>query len=86
MPTFSHDGKTVIYTSTSGSTDGRPMSAPADLFVVPFGARKGGVATPLAGAADPAYNEYYPALSSDDAFVAFNRIPQGQDAYNSGDD
>jgi hypothetical protein len=82
MPTFSHDGKTVIYTSTSGSTDGRPMSAPADLFVVPFGARKGGVATPLAGAADPAYNEYYPALSSDDAFVAFNRIPQGQDTYN----
>lgn len=82
MPSFSHDGKSIVYTSTSGSADGRPTSAPTDLFVVPFADRKGGAATPIQGAADPAYNEYYPALSSDDAFIAFNRIPQGQSTYD----
>ena len=82
MPSFSHDGKTVVYTSTSGSGDGRPTSAPTDVFVVPYADRKGGVATPVAGAADPAFNEYYPTLSSDDAFIAFNRIPQGQSTYD----
>lgn len=82
MPSFSHDGKSIVYTSTSGSTDGRPTSAPTDIFVVPFGDRKGGAAAPIQGAADPAYNEYYPSLSPDDAFIAFNRIPQGQSTYD----
>lgn len=82
MPTWSHDGKTVVYTSTSGSGDGRPTTSPTDLFVVPFADRKGGAAAPLQGAADPAFSEYYPALSSDDKLVAFNRIPAGQDTYN----
>jgi hypothetical protein len=82
MPTWSHDGTTIVYTSTSGSGDGRPTSAPTDLFVVPFAGGKGGAAIPLAGAADPAFSEYYPALSSDDKLVAFNRIAAGQDTYN----
>lgn len=82
MPSFSHDGKTIVYTSTNGSGDGRPTSAPTDLFVVPYNDRKGGAATPIKGAADAAYSEYYPALSSDDAFVAFNRINQGVSAYD----
>jgi hypothetical protein len=82
MPAWSHDGKTVVYTSTSKSGDGRPTDAPTDLFVVPYAGGKGGAATPLPGAADPAFSEYYPALSSDDTFVAFNRIAAGQDTYN----
>jgi WD40-like Beta Propeller Repeat len=82
MPSFSHDGKTVVYTSTSGSADGRPTGSPTDVFVVPYADRKGGAATPIQGAADPAFNEYYPTLSSDDAFIAFNRIPDGQNTYD----
>jgi hypothetical protein len=82
MPSWSHDGKTIVYTSTNGSDDGRPTTAPTDIFLVPFADKKGGAATPLSGAADSTFSEYYPALSPDDAFVAFNRIPQGQDTYN----
>src|SRR5262249_37977792 len=33
--------------------------------------------TPVAGASDAAYAEYYPSLSADDRLIAFNRIPQG---------
>jgi len=48
---------------------------------VPFNDRAGGDAKPLPGAADAAFNEYYPACSPDDQLVAFNRIGDGQDMY-----
>lgn len=82
MPTWSHDGQSIVYISTNDSADGRPAGGDTDLFVVPYGSRKGGAATPLAGAADPAFNEYYPAFSPDDRFVAFNRINKGENTYN----
>jgi hypothetical protein len=82
MPSWSHDGQTVLYTSTNGSTDGRPTGDPTDLYTVPFGARQGGAAAPVAGAAEATYNEYYPAFSSDDQLIAFNRIGAGVSTYN----
>jgi WD40-like Beta Propeller Repeat len=82
MPAWSHDGNTVVYTSTDEAIDGRPSVAQTDLFTVPYAAKKGGAAKGIPGASDPAYNEYYPALSPDDKLVAFNRVPAGKDTYN----
>jgi len=75
-PSFSHDGTTVVYTSTNANQDGRLGVGTADLYTVPFGDRAGGTATPVAGASDPSYAEYYPAYSHDDALIAFNRLTQ----------
>jgi len=76
-PAWSHDGKTIIYTSVSGSTDTgvRVLSGLGKLYSVPYGDRKGGAATALPGGGDPAFHAYYPAFSPDDHFVAFTRAP-----------
>jgi hypothetical protein len=79
---FSHDGKSVLYFSApgigAGLIDGAGQS---DLFIVPYGDRKGGTATKLY--ADATWSSYYPQFSSDDALVAFNRVPRGQSSYNN---
>ena len=41
---------------------------------VPFNDGRGGAAAPLAGAADPMFEEYYPAFSPDDQLVAYTRV------------
>lgn len=84
LPTWSHDGKKIVYISTDGSHDGYPAGGDTDLFSVPYGEKKGGAAAPVAGAADPAQNEYYPAFSPDDRFIAFNRVNKGQTTYSQG--
>jgi hypothetical protein len=50
--------------------------------VVPYGDRQGGTATPVAGASEPQYNEFYPSFAPDDQLIAFNRAPSGQSSYN----
>ncbi|APR87271.1 Hypothetical protein A7982_12620 [Minicystis rosea] len=82
MPNFSHDGQTVLYISTNGSTDGRPTNSDSDLYTIPYANRAGGAAKPVDGAADPAYNEYYPAYAPDDALIAYNRVGAGQNTYD----
>jgi WD40-like Beta Propeller Repeat len=84
-PTFSHDGKTIVYVSTSSIVDGRAAAGPADLYQVPYAARAGGAATPVVGAATSDYTEYYPAFSPDDAFVAFTRIAGNGNVYSNTD-
>ncbi len=77
-PSWTHDGTEIAYVSTDlTSSDGHPdwRSNVADIMVVPYAGRAGGDATPLAGASDPDFLEYYPEYSSDDAFVAFTRAP-----------
>lgn len=81
LPSFSHDGNAVLHVSTNAGKDGRLAAGKADLYTVPFNDRAGGDAKPLPGAADAAFNEYYPACSPDDQLVAFNRIGDGQDMY-----
>ncbi len=83
VPSWSHDGEHVVYTSAAGVTDGRPEHGPMDLRVIPYADGAGGPSEKLAGAADDAYNEYYPAYSPDDAFVAFTRVPDAQATYNA---
>jgi hypothetical protein len=80
-PVFSADGMTLLYASTAGNQDGRLAKGATDLFTVPFNGGMGGDARPLAGAADPASEEYYPAYSPDDRYVVYNRVAAGQDMY-----
>jgi hypothetical protein len=71
---FSHDGKTIVYTSSTSVDSG--MNGPDGLiYTVPFNGGMGGAATPLPGASDSNYIQYYPVFSVDDQFVAMNRVP-----------
>lgn len=81
-PTWSHDGKTVVYVSTDAQFTGRLDEGWADLHSIPYSDRQGGPSTPIPGASDPALSEYYPAFSPDDALLAFNRVPNGNNMYN----
>jgi hypothetical protein len=91
-PSWSHNvnGQTdyIAYSSTNaGTKDGRmdcttSTSCSSDVYVVPYAARAGGAAKPLAGAADPQYNEYYPTWSPDDRLIAYNRVPMGTGMYD----
>jgi hypothetical protein len=81
-PAFRHDGTGIAYVSTNSITVGRQAAGPSDLYVVPYVGGAGGPATPVTGAADPNYTEYYPAFSPDDAFIAFTRIAGSGNVYS----
>lgn len=81
-PVWSHDGRSIVYVSTQSAQSGVSVSD-GDLRMVPYNNRTGGTATPVAGASDPSFNEFYPSFSSDDVFVAFSRLPNGQNSYNN---
>jgi hypothetical protein len=96
-PAWSHDGNTIAYVSTNRVCDGRlgagcdddasyngttdPGSV-ADLYEVPYAGGAGGSATPLSGASDPMFQEYYPSFSPGDEWVVFNRIPNDDNMYD----
>ncbi len=80
---FSHDGLTIAYASASNVTSGVTVYAGADIYTVPFNNRQGGTATVVNGANDLAYDECYPSFSSDDALLAFGRVPTPQNSYNN---
>ncbi len=85
---WSHDGKTIAYVSTTVISSGVANSA-GDIYTVPYNDRQGGAATPLPGASSPAFNEFYPSWSADDALLAFSRVPDtgnstsGWTSYNN---
>jgi hypothetical protein len=93
-PAWSHDGTTVVYTSTNRICTGRlgnctsQYNSPQDpgsraaLFTVPYAGGAGGTATPVAGASDPSLQEYYPSFSPDDHWIVFNRIPNDDNLYD----
>jgi hypothetical protein len=79
----------IAYTSTDvGTKDGRMDTGSGDIYVVPYTSQgpglggAGGAATPLAGASNPNFNEYYPAWAPDDGLIAYNRVPSGYSMYN----
>jgi hypothetical protein len=81
-PAWSHDGARVVYASTQGGNlDGALFRGATDLYNVPFNDGKGGPAKAVPGASEPAFEEYYPAFSPDDALVAYNRVPSGELMY-----
>ena len=83
MPDWSHDGQSIVYTSTDAPQDGRIGTAKqVDIYEVPFAQGAGGESKPIAGAAEPDFFEYYPDYSPDDALIAFNRVPK----FDTGSD
>ena len=54
----------------------------ADLYAVPYNSRKGGTAAKIPGASDPNVEEYYPAYSPDDAWLAYDTAPSGSTMYS----
>jgi hypothetical protein len=82
FPTWSHDGNTIVYSSTNGGCmDGRLEKGATDLYSVPYNGGKGGDAKPLPGASDKSYEEYYAAYSPDDQMVIFDRVPSSEIMY-----
>ncbi|HEX7669974.1 MAG TPA: hypothetical protein VF395_10335 [Polyangiaceae bacterium] len=77
VPDWNNKGDTIVYTSTDKTPDGHPdyTATRADVYTVPYNGGKGGAVTPLSGASDPNFLEYYPAYSGDDQLIAFNRAP-----------
>ncbi len=82
-PSWSHDGNTIAYVSTNANQDGRLADGEADVYLVPYGNKAGGTATPLQGAADQGPREYYPTWSPDDAIIAFDKAASGSMYNNS---
>ena len=81
-PQWSHDGTFVLYATGTGTDDGGIISK-GDLYRVPYAAGLGGTATPIAGASDAAWNEYYPSLSPDDRQIAYARAPAAEDSFHN---
>ena len=91
FPSWSHDGKTIVYASTAcpspgqvngcGTQDGRLSRGKTDLYEIPYADKLVGAATAVGGAATTAMEEYYPAYSPDDRMIAFTAVPSGQEMY-----
>jgi hypothetical protein len=82
-PAWTHDGATIVYSSlpADGIATGRPNVGPMDLYAVPYNGGAGGDAVPVPGAAEPDVQEIYPAISPDDAFIAFDSASGSGSAY-----
>jgi len=97
-PSWSHDGTTIAYVSTNKFCTGRlgagcngdrnPYMGHADpgstasIYTVPYAGGAGGTATPLPGASSASVQQYYPAFSPDDDWIAFDICPTGLNLYN----
>lgn len=76
-PSFNPAGDTLAYVATDFSPNGYPdaLATAADVRVVAYNDRAGGVSQPLRGASAPGYLEYEPAFSPDGKLIAFTRAP-----------
>jgi hypothetical protein len=77
---FAHTSDMLLYVSAPTVASGISVTA-GDLMTVPYNNRAGGTPTAIPGANTTTYNEYYPTMSPDDKYVAFNRVPTGQSSY-----
>jgi hypothetical protein len=83
-PAWNHAGDTIAYVSTDYDSDGRiGIGGACALYTVPYNDRKGGAATPVAGASSTDVLQYYPAFSADDSLLAYNVGATGSDPYNN---
>jgi hypothetical protein len=81
-PFVSHDGQHIVYASAPTANPSGILTS-GDLYMVDYGNRAGGTAQPVDGAATKDWSEFYPALSPDDAIIAYTRLPDGQNSYNN---
>ncbi len=84
-PSFNRDGSRVVYASDPSGDNGAVVGVGADIYVVPWGARAGGVARPLEGASEPGWIEYGPRFSPGDALVAFVRVHEAGASFDIAD-
>ncbi len=84
-PTWSHDGKSIVYVSTNVELTGRLDNGIGQLWSVPYNNRKGGNAAALPGASDASQENYYPVFSPDDSMLAFCRAPANTSMYDNPD-
>lgn len=82
-PAFSHSGQSIAYTSAASLFSGVTAASSGDLRVIPYANRAGGTSTPVAGASEPQWNEFYPNYSPDDSLLAFTRAPAAESSYNN---
>jgi hypothetical protein len=92
FPSFSHNGTSVLYSSTHAALSGRlerndganmrsNKAGSTDLYTVPFNGGLGGKVAPVDGAATKDFEEYLGAYSPDDNLIAFTRVPAGERMY-----
>jgi hypothetical protein len=76
-------GATGDPTTSATTQNSNPQRSPGltNLYTVLFNNGVGGVASPVTGAATPDNEEYYPAYSPDDNYVAFTRVAAGQTMF-----
>jgi hypothetical protein len=73
----------IVYTGTSNVKSGRLGSGTAHLYQVAYSKTATQKPTPIPGdGSDPSYAQYYGTLSSDDAYIVFDRIPAATAAAN----
>ena len=82
-PAFSHSGQSITYTSSAALSSGVNSNSSGDLRTIPYASRAGGASTPVTGASDPQWNEFYPSYSPDDSMLAFTRGPAAESSYNN---
>ena len=78
-PSFNPAGDTLAYVATDYSPDSYPsaLATKADIRLVPYNSRTGGVSQPLVGASEPNAFEYEPSFSADGKLIAFSRAATG---------
>ena len=84
FPTWSNDGNTIVYSSSSGATadqDGRLNVGTTDLYSVQYNNKAGGAATPVPGASSSSLEEYYASFAPDDSMIAYTAVPAGGVMY-----
>lgn len=77
---FAHTSDTVLYVASPSAVNLGVTVTDGDIKTVPFNNRAGGTPITVVATGD---NEYYPAFSPDDHYIAFNRVPGGTSSYNS---
>lgn len=85
LASFSNDGKTVVYVSTTQANSDGTILPNGSIYTVPYNDRAGGAAVPVPGANDPTKKQFYPSFSPDDKFIVYNRSTSGTSSYEDPD-
>jgi len=82
-PSWRHDGSAIAYVSSDSAGEAVVANGSMDIYTVPYNNHQGGAVTPLTGASDANYHEFYPEYSPDDTMLAFNRTDNtAPNSYN----
>lgn len=83
FPSWSKDGSTVVYASSSNVGNGFAATVATSLYTVPFNGGQGGKAQAVVGADDPGIFHYYPTFTMDGKYIVYNRADNAAGACAS---